>query len=170
VTRAQRPDHAVSIELRVGFHQCDPLGVVWHGRYFEYFEQARAALMASRGLDVPEVRALGYRMYVTEARCRYMVPLAYGDVARITAWYSAVAPLIRVAYDLRDAARGRWCARATTVLATTDDGGALLATTPDDVLARLPRLAGAARGTDARKGEARGSTASGGDVRGSATP
>ncbi len=138
MTSPRRPGHAVSVDLTVAFHQCDPLGVVWHGRYFEYFEIARTALMASVGLDVPEIRALGFRMYITETRCRYMVPLVYGATARVTAWFGAVSPLVRVAYDIHDAAGARWCARAATVLATTDADGRLLPRTPDAILQRLP--------------------------------
>lgn len=138
MSRPARPEHAVTIEVPVAFHQCDPLGVVWHGRYFEYLERARCALLASVGLDVPQIVELGFRLYVTEARCRYMVALAYGDTARVTAWFGTRAPLLRVSYDIRDAAKDAWCARAATVLATTDAAGVLLPRTPDAILARLP--------------------------------
>jgi acyl-CoA thioesterase FadM len=67
-----------------------------------------------------------------------MVPLVYGETARVTAWFSAVTPLIRVAYDVYDCADVKWCARATTVLATTDAAGLLLMRTPDAILERLP--------------------------------
>jgi acyl-CoA thioester hydrolase len=144
VSGPRRPAHAVTVEVRVAFHQCDPLGVVWHGRYFEYLEAARQALLASVDLDVPQIRALGFRLYVTEARCRYMAPLAYGDIAHVTAWFSrlsgsgSASPLIRIAYDVRHGARDGWCARAATVLATTDADGKLLPQTPEAILARLP--------------------------------
>lgn len=129
----------MSLEQRIGLHHCDPLGVAWHGRYFEWFEAARASLFASRDLDVPQIRAFGYRMYIVDARCRYMAPLAYGDTAVVTAWFTALEPLIRVAYDVHNQATGRWSARAVTVLATTDGDGALLAATPRELLERLPR-------------------------------
>ena len=134
----KRPDHAVSLDIKVAFHQCDPLGVVWHGRYFEFFEAARMELMASCGLDIPEIRALGLRIYVTEVRCRYMTPLSFGDTARVTAWFGEVTPLIRVSYDIRHVERGSWSSRATTMLATTDAAGTLLTRTPDAILDRLP--------------------------------
>ncbi len=67
-----------------------------------------------------------------------MAPLAYGDTARITAWYTATAPLIRVAYDVHNVATGRWSASATTVLATTAGDGTLLPSTPEELLARMP--------------------------------
>ena len=136
----RRPEHAVTIEAKVGFQQCDPLGVVWHGRYFEWFEAARAELFISRNLDVPELRAMDHRMFIVDAKCRYMQPLTYGDTVRVTAWFGAVEPLIRVGYDVRHATTGRWCARASTVLALTDGDGNLLPRTPDAILDRLPAV------------------------------
>ncbi len=135
----KRPPHAITVEQKIGLHHCDLLGVAWHGRYFEWFEVARTALFCSIDLDVPRIRDLGFRMYVVDARCRYMAALQYGDTATITAWFVATEPLIRVAYDIVDPGTGRWCARATTVLATTDAAGTLLATTPAELLERLPR-------------------------------
>lgn len=128
------------IRVKVPFHDCDPLFVVWHGWYFKYLEQARSALLAHYALDVEDVRALGYRMYVTDARCRYMSPLSYNDEVEITARFSAVTPLLRVSYEVRNLTHGRRSARALTVLATTDAAGKLLTETPDDMLARLPSI------------------------------
>ena len=132
------PEHAVSVEMQVPFHDCDPLFVVWHGRYFEYFEVARTELLRSCRLDVPDVRAMNYRMYVTDVRCHYSFPMAYGDTVRVNAWFTATTPLIRVAYTVDNVTHGRRSARASTVLATTDAHGNFLTETPDDVLARLP--------------------------------
>ena len=138
MTSPERPAHAVTIEQKVGLHHCDPLGVAWHGRYFEWFEAARTALFVSMDLDVPQIRSFGYRMFVVDAQCRYMAPLSYGDVAQVTAWFVAITPLVRVAYDVHNAANGRWSARALTVLATTDADGTLLPETPPQLLSRLP--------------------------------
>ncbi len=140
MTGPKRPEHAVSIDVDVSFHHCDPLGVVWHGRYYEFFEVARQALLASVGLDVPTIRALGFRMYVTESRCRHMAPLTFGDTARVTAWVSRATPLIRIAYDVKNLEDDRWAARAATVLATTDAEGTLLPCTPDEIARRLPAV------------------------------
>ncbi|HEY2735974.1 MAG TPA: acyl-CoA thioesterase, partial [Polyangiales bacterium] len=115
--RAIEPE---SVELSVPFHDCDPLFVVWHGRYFEYLEVARSALFKRHRLDVEDVRAMNYRMYVTDARCRYLYPLSYNDRVRVTARFSAITPLLRISYEVVNLNAGRKSARAMTVLATTD--------------------------------------------------
>lgn len=128
---------AVKVVTKVPFHDCDPLFVVWHGRYFEYFELARTELLARAGLDVPQIRELGYRMYVTDARCRYMFPMSYGDEVEISAKVTEATPLLRVAYEIKNLTRGRKSARGFTVLATTSASGALLPETPRALVAML---------------------------------
>lgn len=130
------PKHAVQVEISVPFHHCDPLNVVWHGRYFEYFEVARTALMRSIGLDVEEVKALGYKLFIVDARCRFMRPLVYGDAAQCTAWFLRPSPHVRIAYNLHT--EGKRVARAVMALATTDLAGALLTEVPHEFLERLP--------------------------------
>jgi acyl-CoA thioester hydrolase len=125
------------VELSIEFYDCDPLFVVWHGRYFKYLEQARQELMRAVGLDIPDIAALGYRMYVTDARCRYMFPLSYGDRVRITAKVTEVSPLIRVSYEVQNLTHDRRAARAYTVLATTTSDGTLLTETPDAISSLL---------------------------------
>lgn len=126
-----------SLRLRVPFHDCDPLQVVWHGRYLKYFELARTELFATRGLDVPQFRDLGYRMYVSDVRCRYTHPLSYGDEFEVTAQPTALRPLLRIAYSVYNLSRKRRSARGYTVLAVTDVSGRLLPETPDAVCERL---------------------------------
>jgi acyl-CoA thioester hydrolase len=127
----------VSVTLKVPFHDCDPLFVVWHGRYFQYLEVARSALFARHQVDVEDVRALGYRMYVTDVHCRYLHPLSYNHELCVTAHFTALTPLIRIAYDVRNLTVNRKSARAVTVLATTDAQGKLLPETPHDLVARV---------------------------------
>jgi acyl-CoA thioester hydrolase len=125
------------VRLVVPFHDCDPLQVVWHGRYLEYFELARTELFASHGLDVPAFRDLGHRMYVSDVRCRYMYPLAYGEQVEVSAQVTLFRPLLRVAYSVRNLTKDRRSARGYTVLAVTDAHGQLLPETPDAILERF---------------------------------
>lgn len=130
----------VFVNLRVPFHDCDPLFVVWHGRYIEYIEVARSALLASVKLDVEDIRAMGYRMYITDVRCRYLSPLSYNDEVRVSAAFTEASPLIRIVYEVFNVTKGRKSARASTALATTDGEGNLLTATPERIMSRLPSL------------------------------
>lgn len=135
--KASTLGEAASVVLKVPFHDCDPLFVVWHGRYFQYLEVARSALFARHQIDVEHVRALGYRMYITDVHCRYLHPLSYNDELRVTARFTALTPLIRISYDVRNLTLNRKSARAVTVLATTDAQSKLLPETPHDLVARI---------------------------------
>ncbi len=43
-TMTQIPfDTKATVHITVPFHHCDPMGIVWHGRYLEYFEIERFA-------------------------------------------------------------------------------------------------------------------------------
>lgn len=135
-----RPEHAVSVELRIPFHDCDPLFVVWHGRYFQYLEASLHALLRSRKLDIPDLMEQGHRMYVTDVRCRYLCPLTYGEIVKVTAWFTQYSPLLKVVYDVFNVTKGRKSARSSATVAVTDAQGNLLTEIPDAIASRLPAL------------------------------
>lgn len=123
--------------LRVPFHDCDPLFVVWHGNYYRYFEVARSALLKKLRLDVPHIRAMNLRQYVTETRCRHLAPLTYDDEFAVRATITRQTPVIRVSFRVENLTTGRQSARGYTDLATTDANGNLLTPTPAEILERL---------------------------------
>jgi len=132
-----KASRVASVRLKVPFHDCDPLQVVWHGRYFEYFELARTELFQNRGVDVPQIRDLGYRMYVADVGCRYTFPLAYGDEMEVTAKAIAWKPMLRIVYSIRNLTKSRRSARGFTALAATDLNGRLLPETPNAIMERI---------------------------------
>lgn len=42
---------SITVEHTVAFHELDPMNVVWHGNYVNFFELARAALLDKIGLS-----------------------------------------------------------------------------------------------------------------------
>lgn len=126
-----------SVRLTVPFHDCDPLGIVWHGHYMKYFELARTALFRATGLDVPQIRELGLKMYVADVRCRYTHPLGYGDEVEVSAKTMATEPLLKIVYSVRNLTRDRRSARGSTILAITDRTGELVREAPAEIVERL---------------------------------
>jgi acyl-CoA thioester hydrolase len=117
--RERAPANAISVELTVPFHDCDPLFVAWHGWYYKYFEIARCALFAAHRIDVLDMVPLKLGFYVVETRARHVGPLRYGDKFRVSAWFTEWESRVSVAYEIRNLTLGKRSARGKTVLVTT---------------------------------------------------
>ncbi|HYD39816.1 MAG TPA: thioesterase family protein [Anaeromyxobacter sp.] len=141
------PDDAVVIELQIPFHDVDVLEVAWHGHYPKYLELARTAFFRSRRIDAPDMRALGFRFYVSEYFLRHLAPLRYGDQVRVHAWPVEVRNRIRIAYRIENVTLGKLAAQGWTVLVSTDADGGLCFETPGPILERL-RAPGAGSAAD----------------------
>jgi acyl-CoA thioester hydrolase len=137
MTRSRGNAPGISIELEVPFHDLDPQQIVWHGNYLKYLELARTALMRSRGLDIEQVVAAGYRQVVIEAKCRYAFPLHYRDRFRVDAWFRDVDNRLNIGYEIFNLTHGRRSLHGHTIIVTTDPEGRMLLETPDVLLDRL---------------------------------
>ncbi len=69
----------------VRFHEVDPLGVVWHGHYASYFEDARVAFGERYGIGYQTIHAAGFVTPVKQMRIDYEAPLRFNQECRITA-------------------------------------------------------------------------------------
>jgi acyl-CoA thioester hydrolase len=135
---AARPRlHETSVELEVPLYHVDALGIVWHGRYYEYLEHARIKLLRGLDLDGRDLVGLGFGMLLIESHCRHVAPLRYGDRIRVVAWLRDVTHRLHVEYEIENLSRGGRAARAHTILVTTDADGRLLLRTPEAILARV---------------------------------
>lgn len=126
-----------SVEIEVPFHDVDGLGIVWHGHYYKYFEIARTRLLRSVALDAGDVIGPRFRFLVVESHCRYVAPLHYGDIVKVSAWFGDTRHRVRILYEAVHAASGRRVARGHTILATTDLEGRLLLETPHGIVDRI---------------------------------
>lgn len=80
------------------FEEIDLLGVVWHGRYASYFEDARFALGEKYGIGYETVRAYGFVTPVKLFHVDYVRPLLFNQKCVITAamhrWLRAFSGII----------------------------------------------------------------------------
>lgn len=79
------PLRGLTLEIPVRFAECDAYGVVWHGHYVLYLEQAREALTARHGFTAARALAMGYKVPVTRMELRYRAPARADQVLRVTA-------------------------------------------------------------------------------------
>ncbi|MGH9704158.1 MAG: acyl-CoA thioesterase [Candidatus Acidiferrales bacterium] len=87
-------------ELIIEFGDCDPGGIVYFPRYFEFVDACTNALFELAGLPQPRMQ----KMYgiagipVVEAKAQFFVPSQFGDRVRVE---SAVAEWGRSSFSVR---------------------------------------------------------------------
>ena len=72
-------------ELTVEWGHCDPAGIVFNPRYFEWFDHSTACLFGTAGIpkyDLPK-RFDIIGIPIVDTRAKFMVPSKWGDVLRI---------------------------------------------------------------------------------------
>ncbi|HEU4624857.1 MAG TPA: acyl-CoA thioesterase [Steroidobacteraceae bacterium] len=117
--RKQGPISA-SIEVVVPFHDVDLAGVVWHGHYMKYLENARWALMERIGFDLEAMMGSGYLWPIVSVEVKYVRAVRYGDRLRVRASLVEWETRLGVNYlmvDCKDEAR---VGRAQTVQVAVD--------------------------------------------------
>lgn len=70
-------------QLRIHYALTDQMGVVYHGRYAEFFEIGRTEALRSLGTNYKEVEKSGTFMAVTEMQMRFLRPAKYDDLITI---------------------------------------------------------------------------------------
>ncbi|MGF1468058.1 MAG: acyl-CoA thioesterase [Sandaracinaceae bacterium] len=87
--------------VRVAYVDTDRGGVVHHGAYLRYLEQARVELLRARGVDY---RALeeehGHALPVAEAFVKYRRPLTFDDRLEVEIWVG-ICNRAKVRFDSR---------------------------------------------------------------------
>jgi len=72
-----------SIEVRVRYCECDPMGVAHHSVYPVWLEMARTELLRSQGAVYRDLEARDVLFVVIELNIRYRRPARYDDVLTI---------------------------------------------------------------------------------------
>ncbi len=103
------------VKMSVPFFDLDPMQIVWHGNYLNYFELARAALFKHYRVDL-------YAYYEKEkiifpiirTSTKHIFPLRHRDEIIIKATLVDVNIKIVVDFEIRKEADGSVCARGRT--------------------------------------------------------
>lgn len=69
--------------IRTRFAETDAMGVIHHGAYASFLEEARVALLRASGLPYQEVRRQGIDLVVLELLIRYRRPLHFDEAVDV---------------------------------------------------------------------------------------
>jgi len=72
-----------TIQLRVRYHDCDPMGIVYHGHYAKLFEIGRTEAMRKHGFSYTILEKQGLAMPVVEMSIKYLRPARYDELIDI---------------------------------------------------------------------------------------
>lgn len=84
---------------RVRYRECDPMGVVYHTHYIDWFEEARTEALRGLGLPYAQLEQDGVIMPVVDLAVRYSRPARYDDLVEIVTRVDAEIPSTRVRFD-----------------------------------------------------------------------
>ena len=113
------------------FNEVDSLGIVWHGHYAGYFEDARVAFGEHYGLGYRAMYDAGFLAPIKQLGVDYDAPLVFGQQCVITAvlfWNEAAR--LDFEYSIKDL-EGRELTRGYTVQLFLNASGELLFAKPD---------------------------------------
>jgi acyl-CoA thioester hydrolase len=76
-----------SKEIEVRFSEVDSMGIVWHGAYAKYFEDAREEFGRKYDLGYLKIFGEGFYAPLVNLDFSYKRPLVYGDIAVVEVIY-----------------------------------------------------------------------------------
>ena len=107
------------------------MGIVWHGHYTSYFEDARRAFGARYGIDYSEIRQHALRAPIVHLGIDFMSPAFDNDLLEVTArLLKTDAAKLELQYEIVRPADHQVLARGESVQVFTDSTGKLLLRPP----------------------------------------
>lgn len=94
------------VSIMTSFQDADPMGVVYHGNYFRYFEEARRLLMEKINYNYREMKISGYAWPVIDSYVKYVKAIPFNYQIRVVATLKEWENHLRVDYIIYDAKTG----------------------------------------------------------------
>jgi len=89
--------------IQVEWEDCDPAGIIFYPRFYQYFDRGTWNLWHAIGLDRPSIHALGAVGFpIAEAQAKFLYPCRFRDMLSLESTVS----------DIRD---GRWITVSHTI-------------------------------------------------------
>jgi acyl-CoA thioester hydrolase len=70
----------VDVDIRVRYAETDQMGVAYYANYLVWFEVGRSEFCRKKEFRYVDLEALGYRLVVTDAHCRYRNSARYDEI------------------------------------------------------------------------------------------
>ena len=102
-------------EVKVSFEDLDPMGIVWHGNYMRYMEQARCDMLEKLHYTYTDIKNDGYAYPVAKMKVKYIKPARFGDILTVKTMVMSVEPALDIKYIMYNKSTGEKIFEATTM-------------------------------------------------------
>lgn len=100
------------IQMKVPFHDLDPMQIVWHGNYFKYFDVARFGLFESVGVDLYGYLKTRQMVFpITRSSIKHILPLRFDDSFICRATVTEARYKITMDFEIHRIDTGEICTR-----------------------------------------------------------
>lgn len=108
-------------DVIVSFGDVDSMGVVWHGNYFRYFEQAREKLFRQLNFNYSQMMKSGYCWPIVDTKVKYIAPVFVEQAITISAELDEeFENRFKINYIVTDTLSGKQLTKAYTVQVAVD--------------------------------------------------
>ncbi len=113
-----------TLEIRVRYAECDPMGYLHHAKFLEYFEMGRTELLRANGVAYKDLEAAGVFFVVAQLNIKFRRPAQYDEQLLLETTCSAVsAAKVEHVYKLTRCSDGVILAEGGSVLACVNEKG-----------------------------------------------
>ena len=102
------------ITRRVDFCDVDLTGVMWHGNYCRYYEDARCQLLKKLGFSYKEIYDRNYQIPLVCLKIKYSRPCRFDQEIIITAELVKADHFLVIKYAIKDKETGKILSKAET--------------------------------------------------------
>ena len=85
-------------ELKVSFEDIDLMGIVWHGNYIKYLEQARCDMLSKLNYTYMDMKDDGFSYPVAKMKIKYIKPAKFEDVLVVKSELVELEPAMNIKY------------------------------------------------------------------------
>lgn len=107
--------------IRPRYEETDQMGVIYHGNYITWFEQARSGFFRALGYSYKRLEDEGFWLPVIEVGCKYFAPAKYDEEVYVkTSIHMCKGVRLQLNYEVYDVATETLLVSGFTQHATTD--------------------------------------------------
>lgn len=112
-------------QIRIQFYDVDAMGVVWHGNYIKFLEEARTTLLEKMDYGYRQMEEDGYVWPVVDLNLRYIKPIYLDQKINVEASLVEYENRMKIDFKIFDE-EGKLLTKAHTIQVAVKVGNTIL--------------------------------------------